>query len=96
LHYNKEIQSIELDEVMRQEEKSGILFNATQLRELLKSHFVDTFQLRLKGFKDVVRLTDGFDIQDAIESAYSNYSIEDTCLLFVLIREPINIINRSG
>lgn len=81
LHYNMEIQSIELDEVMRQEEKSGILYNATQLRELLKSNFIDTFQFKLKGFKDIVRLTDGFDIQDAIQSAYSNYSIEDTCFI---------------
>ncbi len=81
MHYNKEVFSIELDEVMRQEEKSGILFNATELREILKSSFVDTFQFNLKGFKDIVRLTDGFDIQDAIQSAYSNYSIEDTCFI---------------
>jgi hypothetical protein len=35
------------------------------------------FSLTLK-FKDIIRLTDGYDIQDAINSAYSNYSIEDT------------------
>jgi len=81
VHYNKEVFSIELDEVMRQEEQSGILYNATELRELLKSAFADTFQFDLKGFKDIVRLTDGFDIQDAIQSAYSNYSIEDTCFI---------------
>jgi ATP-dependent exoDNAse (exonuclease V) alpha subunit len=81
LHYNKEVFSIELDEVMRQEEKSGILFNATELRELLKSHFIDTFQFTLRGFKDIIRLTDGYDIQDAIQSAYSNYSIEDTAFI---------------
>lgn len=81
MHYNKEVFSIELDEVMRQEEKSGILFNATELREILKSDFIDTFQFKLKGFKDIVRLTDGFDIQDAIQSAYNNYSIEDTCFI---------------
>ena len=81
LNYNKEIFSIELDEVMRQEEKSGILYNATELRELMKSSFLDDFKFNLKGFKDIVRLTDGFDIQDAIQSAYSNYSIEDTCFI---------------
>jgi hypothetical protein len=36
LNYNKEVEYIELDEVMRQEEDSGILHNATELRELLK------------------------------------------------------------
>ena len=81
MNYNKEVYSIELDEVMRQEEHSGILFNATELREILKSHFMDSFQFSLKGFKDIVRLTDGYDIQDAIQSAYSNYSIEDTCFI---------------
>jgi ATP-dependent exoDNAse (exonuclease V) alpha subunit len=81
LHYNKEVFSIELDEVMRQEAFSGILYNATELRELMKSQFLDDFKFNLKGYKDIVRLTDGFDIQDAIQSAYSNYSIEDTCFI---------------
>jgi hypothetical protein len=35
------------------------------------------------------------DIQDAINPAYSNYSIEDTALLFVPIKERINIMNKS-
>ena len=81
VHYDKEIESIELDEVMRQEESSGILFNATELRELLKDSFIDAFQFDVKRFKDIVRLADGYDIQDAIQSAYSNYSIEDTAFI---------------
>lgn len=81
IHYDKEVKSIELDEVMRQEENSGILFNATELRDLLKDDLYDVFQFRLKGFKDIVRLTDGYDIQDAINMAYSNYSIEDTAFI---------------
>ena len=81
LHYNKEVKHIELDEVMRQEENSGILFNATELRDLLKDELFDTFKFNLKNFKDIVRLTDGYDIQDAINSAYSNYSIEDTAFI---------------
>lgn len=81
MHYDKTVHSIELDEVMRQEENSGILYNATDLRELLKSHFIDDFQFQLKGFKDIIRLTDGYDIQDAINQAYSNYSIEDTAFI---------------
>lgn len=81
LHYDKTVLSIELDEVMRQEEKSGILYNATQLRELLKETFLTDIQFKVKGFKDIVRLTDGYDIQDAIQGAYSNYSIEDTCFI---------------
>ncbi len=81
LHYQKEIRHIELDEVMRQGEKSGILFNATELRELLSNELFDTFQFDLRHFNDVVRLVDGYDIQDAIQSAYGKYSIEDTAFI---------------
>ncbi len=81
LHYQKEIRHIELDEVMRQGEKSGILFNATELRELLSNELFDTFQFDLRYFNDVVRLVDGYDIQDAIQSAYGKYSIEDTAFI---------------
>jgi ATP-dependent exoDNAse (exonuclease V) alpha subunit len=81
LHYHKEVRSIEFDEVMRQAEQSGILFNATELRDLLKDDFITDFRFRLHNFKDIVRLTDGYDIQDAINMAYSNYSIEDTAFI---------------
>jgi ATP-dependent exoDNAse (exonuclease V) alpha subunit len=81
VNYDKNVSHIELDEVMRQEEGSGILHNATQLRELLSDDFFEEFKFELSGFKDIVRLTDGYDIQDAINSAYSNYSIEDTAFI---------------
>lgn len=81
LHYNKNVHHIELDEVMRQEEDSGILFNATELREILKSHFIDTYKFNLNGFKDIVRLQDGYDIQDAIQEAFSNYGLEETAFI---------------
>ena len=81
LHYDMEVQSIELDEVMRQEEKSGILYNATALRELLEEHFFEEFQFNTRPFRDIIRLIDGYEIQDAIQSAYSNYSIEDTAFI---------------
>ncbi|MBE98649.1 AAA family ATPase [Flavobacterium coralii] len=80
-NYFKETQQIELDEVMRQDIDSGILYNATELREVLKSAFVDTFKFRVKEFKDIVRLIDGFEIEDAINQAYSNYSVEDTAFI---------------
>src|SRR5690606_1022797 len=81
LHYQKAVRSIEFDEVMRQAENSGILINATELREVLREDFITDFQFDLKGYKDVVRLVDGYDIQDAINSAYSNYSIEETAFI---------------
>jgi len=81
INYNKEVEHIELDEVMRQEENSGILHNATELRELLKDSFITEFKFNVRKFKDIVSLVDGYDIQDAIHSAYSNFSIEDTAFI---------------
>ncbi len=81
LNYSKEVFSIEFDQVMRQEKESGILYNATQLREVLETSYYDTFKFDLKGYKDIVRLTDGYDIQDAINQAYSKFSIEDTAFI---------------
>lgn len=80
-NYNMEVTHIELSEVMRQATTSGILYNATELRELLQHDFFEEFAFKVRGFKDVVHLTDGYDIQDAIYSAYSNYSIEDTAFI---------------
>lgn len=81
LHFDKEVQHIELDEVMRQEENSGVLHNATRLREALKEHFIDHFTFTIQSFKDIVRLIDGFDIQDAIHSAYSQNGVEETAFI---------------
>ncbi|WP_121965340.1 ATP-dependent RecD-like DNA helicase [Myroides sp. N17-2] len=80
-NYNMDVQHIELDEVMRQEEDSGILYNATELRLAIGSYFADTFQFQLKGFKDIIRLVDGYDIQDAIYSSYSNSGPEETTFI---------------
>ncbi len=79
--YGFNLPNISLDQVMRQAESSGILHNATRMREQLESDFTESFAFDLRGFKDVVRLSDGYDIQDAIQSAYSNFSIEDTAFI---------------
>ncbi|VAW24769.1 RecD-like DNA helicase Atu2026, partial [hydrothermal vent metagenome] len=47
LNYQKDVTEIELDEVMRQHEDSGILINATQLRLILKNNGFRNFQFQL-------------------------------------------------
>ncbi len=79
--FGLEIGHIELDEVMRQEEGSGILYNATQIRELLKEDYLIDFHFDLNGFKDIVRLTEGYDIQDAIFDAYDKNGVEETSFI---------------
>jgi ATP-dependent exoDNAse (exonuclease V) alpha subunit len=80
LNYDKDVIEFELNEVMRQHENSGILVNATDLRLIIAHQGVDTFQFQL-GFPDLIRLVDGYDIEDAINSAYDNIGVEDTAFI---------------
>ena len=80
LHYNKDISEIELDEVVRQQQDSGILANATDLRLLIQNEGVD-FKFDV-NYPDVIRLQDGYDIQDAITQAYDGeIGVEDTAII---------------
>ncbi|WP_435416546.1 ATP-dependent DNA helicase [Polaribacter aestuariivivens] len=77
--YQKNVTEIELNEVMRQHENSGILANATSLRLLLQNEG-DTFKFDV-DFPDIKRLQDGYDIEDAIVTAYENNGVEDTAFI---------------
>ena len=94
LNYNKEVDFIELDEVVRQAEGSGILSNATLLREQLATNYFDSFQFDLGSFPDIVRLQDGYDIQNAIDEAYSLEGKEDTAII-VRSNKRANIYNQQ-
>lgn len=77
--YDKRVTEIELDEVMRQHEDSGILANATSLRLLLKNED-DLFEFDV-NFPDIKRLEDGYDIEDALVNAYEKDGVEDTAFI---------------
>lgn len=81
LNYHMKVDFIELTEVMRQEEDSGILYNATELREQLQQEFYDFFEFDVKPFKDIVRLQDGYETLDAIHDAYSKKGSEETIFI---------------
>lgn len=94
LNYNKEVTKMELDEVVRQEQDSGILFNATILREVLVDGFYDSFKFNLESFKDIVRLVDGYEIMDAINDSYSQLGNEDTAII-VRSNKRANLYNQQ-
>ncbi len=78
--FDKNVVEIELDEVVRQQQNSGILANATDLRMLIQYSTTD-FQFDVK-YPDIIRLEDSYDIQDAITSAYDgNVGVEDTAFI---------------
>lgn len=77
--YKLDVTDFELTEVMRQELKSGILYNATSIR---KDIFKENFKIRLsvKGFKDIFRMpSDRLD--DGLRYAYHKYGTENTIII---------------
>ncbi|NJB70434.1 exodeoxyribonuclease-5 [Saonia flava] len=94
LNYNKEVTKMELDEVVRQAEDSGILLNATNLREQLHSQFFDEFKFDVEGYADIVRLIDGHDIQEAIDESYSENGKEETAII-VRSNKRANLYNEN-
>lgn len=70
-----------LQNVMRQEHESGILYNAT----LLRNFTVDMvsaagFRFRLDGFSDVVKIS-GADLIETLSTCYSRDGIDQTMVL---------------
>ncbi|MEA1784914.1 AAA family ATPase [Arenibacter sp. GZD96] len=94
LHYHKEVIHLELNEVVRQTEDSGILWNATQLREQLNGHFSDAFQFYVSSYTDIVRLVDGTEIQEAINDAYAQNGKEETAII-VRSNKRANLYNEN-
>lgn len=94
LNYNKEVIMLELDEVVRQAEDSGILMNATNLREQLQGEFFDDFKFMVSRFSDIVRLVDGNDIQEAIDDSYSQNGKEETAII-VRSNKRANLYNEN-
>ncbi len=77
-----------LTEVVRQQKESGILRNATRLRELISEaeygdvcFTPDRIGLRTDGFDDIVRITGGEILDTLNKSYYSDYSKDDTVVL---------------
>ncbi|MDO7173594.1 ATP-dependent RecD-like DNA helicase [Mariniflexile sp. AS56] len=94
LNYNKEVTRMELDEVVRQGQESGILANATVLREALSYGANDAFKFDLAQFKDIVRLIDGYEIMDAINDSYSDLGNEETAII-VRSNKRANLYNQQ-
>ncbi|MGE5944906.1 MAG: ATP-dependent DNA helicase [Flavobacteriales bacterium] len=94
LNYNKEVFKMELDEVVRQEQGSGILANATVLRESLSNELFDAFKFDLADYKDIIRLIDGQEIMDAINDAYGDLGNEETAII-VRSNKRANLYNQQ-
>ncbi|MHB1177094.1 MAG: ATP-dependent DNA helicase [Daejeonella sp.] len=72
--------SYELTDVVRQEKESGILYNATELRELIRKNKKSFPKLSLTGFKDVFKMT-GERMVEGLSYAYDKYGMENSIVI---------------
>ncbi|PWL29302.1 AAA family ATPase [uncultured Roseivirga sp.] len=78
-NFRANVQAIELTEVMRQDIDSGILFNATKLRnELAQNDF--KISLATSRFTDVFKMT-GEKLEDGLRYAYDKFGVENTAII---------------
>lgn len=88
-----QVDGFELTEVVRQTEDSGILTNATTIRNQIKEERDGKPHFDVNHFKDIVRLG-GDELEDALNSAYSKYGAEDT-MVICRSNKRANIFNQQ-
>jgi exodeoxyribonuclease V len=91
--YGLKIYHYELTEVMRQSLESGILSNATRLRDCMQAETMPSPLFQTGSFSDVVRIT-GNELEDRLNSAYSNSDPGDT-IIVCRSNKRANLYNRA-
>ncbi len=85
--------SYELTDVLRQQKDSGILFNVTRVRDIIRQEEISNPQIITKGYKDVFRM--GSDkLEEGLNYAYNKYGDENT-LIICRSNKNANLYNRQ-
>jgi len=79
--FNLEVLETTMTTIVRQSENSGILYNATRIRNALSKGKTNTYpKLKLDKFTDIVRVS-GEELIDEISSSYDRDGIEETIVI---------------
>lgn len=79
-HFGLNVFSYELTDVVRQEKQSGILYNATQLRELIRKGKQTFPKFKLSGYSDIYKMT-GERLVEGLSYAYNKYGMENSIVI---------------
>lgn len=80
LSFGLKIFSYELTDVLRQQKDSGILFNVTKVRDMIRQGKQAMPRIITKGYKDVYRMT-GERLEEGLEYAYNKHGYENTLII---------------
>jgi exodeoxyribonuclease-5 len=90
--YNNTI-AVNLSEVVRQSSESGILHNATLIRNNIEKNQASIPVMQLKGFHDIENIT-GAEVLDKLTEAYDKYGEHET-MVICRSNKRANIYNRG-
>ena len=91
-NYYLKLKGVELSQVMRQASESGILHNATLIRnQTLEEKPVIKFEL--DRFDDIKRI-DGMELEDELHTCFSKYGADDT-IVITRSNKRANIFNQQ-
>ncbi|MBO5592005.1 MAG: AAA family ATPase [Prevotella sp.] len=91
--YGLHVHECDLNEVLRQSQESGILYNATAVRRLMADGGCELPQIRFAGFQDI-RLVTGNDLIDELASSYSRVGMDET-MVITRSNKRANIYNQG-
>ncbi len=79
--YGATLFECDLAEVLRQSQQSGILYNATNIRQLIQHEDATELpKISFRGFDDIERLS-GNELIDTLSDSYSRKGIDDTIII---------------
>lgn len=78
--YGMEIYEAALTDIMRQSEQSGILFNATLVREMIGAGPRAKLLLKVTSFPDIVRVGGG-ELLEELDYCYGTFGMDETMVI---------------
>lgn len=92
--YGLTVYECDLNEVLRQSEQSGILFNATMIRQMITHDDITQLpKIRFTGFSDI-RQMPGAELIEALADSYHHVGLDDT-IVVTRSNKRANIFNQG-
>ncbi len=93
-NYGLHVHECDLDEVVRQSQESGILWNATLIRHLITHDVVTQMpDIRFEGFSDIHNIP-GDELIESLGSSYSHVGLDET-MVITRSNKRANIYNQG-
>lgn len=92
--YNMRVYQCDLNEVLRQGSRSGILYNATHIRSLITHvELTQLPKIKFSGFADIVMMP-GNELTESLQSSYGEVGADET-LVITRSNKRANIYNQG-